>query len=52
MVADIIYITDISLAISQCINSVIKSSKFLQSLKLSDISPIFKNRDKFLKEKL
>ena len=45
MVADII-----SLPIAQCINSAIKFSKFPQSLKLADISPIFKKGDKFLKE--
>jgi exonuclease III len=45
MVADII-----SSPIAQCLNSAIKFSTFPQSLKLADISPIFKKGDKFLKE--
>jgi len=36
----------ISLPVSQCKNSAIKSSKFPQSLKLADISPIVKKGDK------
>jgi hypothetical protein len=45
MVADVI-----SLPIARCINMALETSNFPNSLKLAEISPIFKKGDKFLKE--
>lgn len=45
MVADIL-----SEPLSHCINSSFRSATFPESLKLADVTPIFKKGDKFLKE--